>query len=211
MKRFSVGALGSTVLALCAIGCLEEEDCTLTLEEWCGEEGCAARPDLDEALEQAREASGSLNSAQHCGDRVIVTLSGGFTGVSFVYDAESGELVGGASFSDALTDDACENQKMAAGESTVCLDTACNLLGNRTNAGGFETEACHGDLAEPFIEACLAAPPPAIEGCKACACMSCYPSLLTLGGLGPDLLPAAVDCLKEHCPGECGAPIDGVQ
>jgi hypothetical protein len=211
MKRLTVSVLGSAILALCTIGCLEEEDCTPTLEEWCGEEGCAARPGLDEALEQAREASGSLNSAQHCGDRVIVTLSGGYTGVSFVYDAISGELVGGASFSDALTDDTCENQKMVGGEPAVCRGAACNLLGNRTNAGGFETEACQGDLAEPFIEACLAAPPELIAACEECACASCYPSLLTLGGLGPDLLPTAVDCLKAHCPGECGAPIDGGQ
>ena len=56
MKAWSF-APSLAVLILCVAACDAEEDCTPSLEEWCGEGGCAARPDLDEALAEIGRAS----------------------------------------------------------------------------------------------------------------------------------------------------------
>jgi hypothetical protein len=202
--------LYTIAFALCANGCPDEEDCTPTLEEWCGEEGCAARPDLDEALDMVREDRGILSSAEHCGDRVVVHFSGGFTGSSFAYDAMSGKLVGGASFTDQVTNDECANQMRAAGESTSCEGEACNLLSSGY-VDEVEGDACQGELAEPFIDACLADPHEAIAGCEECACPSCYPELLPSRTLGAMLFPVALDCVSEHCAEDCSAQLAALE
>jgi hypothetical protein len=210
MKAHHLARYGIAIaIALCGSGCSDEEDCTPTLEQWCGEEGCAGRPDLDEALEMLRNDTGSMNSAQHCGDRVIVRFSGGYTGSSFAYDAESGKLVGGSSFTDHVTDDECANQMRAAGEPTSCSGEACNLRSNDyvTEVVG---DACEGELAEPFIELCLADPHGALASCKECACPACYP-VLRSGPVGSKLTPVAIDCVSEHCADDCSAELEALE
>ena len=194
-------------LVLCVSACAAEEDCAPSLEEWCGEEGCDARPDLDEALAQLPTSNGVLDSARLCGDRVLVIFSGGFTSTSLVYDVANGKLVGGAQGSDALTDDECENQMGSAGEPATCYEDGCSLWVSGHTADP-AADACQGALAEPFIGACLAEPPSAIAGCEECACASCYSTLLPWRGDIAMIAPSALSCLNDHCPDECSAQID---
>jgi hypothetical protein len=187
--------------------CAAEEDCAPSLEEWCGEEGCEARPDLDEALAQLLTSNGILDSSQRCGDRVNVIFSGGFTSTSLVYDVGSGKLLGGANGSDQVTNDECANQMASAGEPVACHGDACSLWVSGYTAGP-SADACQGALAEPFIAACLAEPPSTIAGCEECACSSCYSTLLPWRGDIGMVAPSALSCLKDHCPDECSAQID---
>lgn len=202
-------ALYLAALVQYVAGCAaeEDEDCTPSLEEWCGEDGCDARPDLDEALAQLRASDSRFDSSQLCGDRVMVAFSTGFTSTALLYEVASGKLVGGAEGSDALTNDECQNEMASAGEPLPCHGETCSLWVSGYTAAA-SADACQGELAEPFIAACLAEPPSAIAGCEGCACAPCYHTLLPPWEDRTAIAPVALSCVNNHCSVECSTQID---
>jgi len=193
--------------AACGDDSSDTSGCKPTLEEWCMDR-CEGFEDLASALETGIADGGNFGSIQGCGPRVIVTLSGGFVGSSYIYDSESGELLGASSFTDQLSTDECTNAARSAGESTTCPDEGCALVGQWLSDP--DSEACEGPLADQLIDECIDSGTTAIEGCEACACEACFPRILFCDAFDdkdrqPGVCPALADeCVMDRCADACG-------
>jgi hypothetical protein len=194
------------VLAALALGCGDDhpkQKCMLSLDEWCANGACDSQRTFDDVL---RNPPPQLILSD-CGDRRQLGTGRSLFGWKYTYDAKSGQLIGTEGWSDQ-EDLGCPNGR-SGGDTRVDGCTTCVLSGDPTG----KTEACTGELARPFVDACIANPPSVMKDCVECGCAHCYPVLVLWETVEADASVATayreaagwealtLKCVYDHCGG----------
>jgi hypothetical protein len=182
-----------------------EPDCTQTLAEYCGDQGCNSMSTLDVSLEDLLNPRrfptyGRVATLAECDGQVVIEQSTGLGGERYAYDAESGELIGIDNvYSDVPQE--CDGKRQIGAPIADC--DSCPLVGLQSEHD-LDVAPCTGERAQPFIDACVQNPPAIIADCAACACEHCYPAFIP--DCDPD--PAKQEnvchaigarCVLDHC------------
>jgi hypothetical protein len=183
------------------------ETCTEPLDAWCQSRHCDDFRAFDAALHSADAHLPDFVIAE-CKTQRQVSLSDGFVGVVYVYDRQSGDLIGSQSFTDTPTE-ACPDGHFA-GEPLEADCDKCELAGS----AGYHM-CTRKELTAARVETCMADPPPIASGCEECACTHCYRDLILCQHYVPDpnwsadeyCSSISADCLGDACP-DCKIDLD---
>ena len=183
------------------------ETCVEPLDAWCKSRHCDDFRTFEAALHSADAHLPDFVVAE-CKTQRQVSLSDGFVGVVYVYDRQSGDLIGIQSFTDTPTE-ACPDGHVA-GEPREADCDKCELSGS----AGYDM-CTEEELTTARIETCMANPPSIATGCEECACAHCYPTLIMCQTYEPGPNWSAheycaalnEDCLADAC-ADCNLDVD---